>query len=154
MEPLTIITTALITGAAMASKDVAAQAVKDAYTGLRTLILRKFGTQKEVKPAIEGVEKRPESKSRQGVLKEELELAEVAKDTQIVEQAQALLALLEQQDEGGAKYQADLKGSGAIAQGKGATAAGERGIAVSGSVGGSISTGSGNITGDLHDEDD
>jgi hypothetical protein len=43
-----------------------------------------------------------------------------------------------------ATYQATLHGSGAIAQGEGATAAGERGVLVTGNVAGPIITGSGN----------
>ena len=46
---------------------------------------------------------------------------------------------------GGASYQANLEGSGAIAQGDGATAVGERGVNIRGDVAGPIITGSGNI---------
>lgn len=45
-------------------------------------------------------------------------------------------------------YQAQLSGSGAIAQGLGATAVGERGIYVGGNVSGGISTGDHNVQGD------
>lgn len=41
MEPTTILT-ALIAGASVALKDTAAQAVKDAYSGLKTLLVNKF----------------------------------------------------------------------------------------------------------------
>ncbi|MCB0012595.1 MAG: hypothetical protein KDE34_11860, partial [Anaerolineales bacterium] len=41
----------------------------------------------------------------------------------------------------GTIYRAKVKGSGAVAQGPGATAVGERGVSVGGSVGGSIVTG-------------
>lgn len=41
MEPATILA-ALITGATIAMKDTAEQAIKDAYSGLRTLITSKF----------------------------------------------------------------------------------------------------------------
>jgi hypothetical protein len=41
----------------------------------------------------------------------------------------------------GPSYQANLHGSGAIAQGAGAVAAGEGGVAVGGSVGGDVSAG-------------
>jgi len=76
--------------------------------------------------------------------------------------AQELKALFEDYKEAarehaaasGKSYSATLEGSGAIAQGEGAVAAGERGVAVGGSVGGGISTGSGNVTGDPHDEED
>ena len=56
----------------------------------------------------------------------------------------------------GQSYEALLEGSGAIAQGAGATAAGAGGVAIGGSVGGSVSTGSGSVSGDFHNhnEDD
>jgi hypothetical protein len=41
MDPLTVIAAALLAGAAAALKDTAAQAVRDAYTGLKSLIARK-----------------------------------------------------------------------------------------------------------------
>ena len=38
MDPISLIITALVAGAAAASKDIAGQAVKDAYKGLKDLI--------------------------------------------------------------------------------------------------------------------
>jgi uncharacterized membrane protein YgcG len=75
--------------------------------------------------------------------------------------AAELKALVEDYDEAvqahaaakGTSYDAILKGSGALAQGKGAVAASGGSVAVGGSVGGSISTGSGGASGDA-DEDD
>jgi hypothetical protein len=141
MDPLTVITLALVSGAALGAQSVAAQAVKDAYTGLRALIIRKTKEKKdtEVAEAIEGVEKRPNSKNREGVLREEVAAAKLDQDSEVVEKARALLALLKVQAP--ATYHAVVEGSGAVAQGDGATAVGERGVAVSGDVGGSINTG-------------
>jgi hypothetical protein len=48
-----------------------------------------------------------------------------------------------------ASYRAELKGSGAIAQGTDSTAVGERGVYVGGNVGGSINTGDRHVQGDL-----
>jgi len=143
MDPITIIVTAVAAGAAVAAKDVAAQAVKDGYAALKTLIVRKFGEQADVAAAVEQVEKKPDSKPRQGVLKEELETAGAGQDAEVVRQAQALLDLLKGHGQAlGVTYQAELRGSGAIAQGPGAVAAGARGVAVGGDVkGGVIVTG-------------
>ena len=99
MDPITIIMTAIVAGAAAASKEVGAQAVKEAYTGLKTLITRKFSSEADVERAITSVEKRPESKNRQGVLKEELEAAQAAQDADILERASALLDLLKKHGE-------------------------------------------------------
>jgi hypothetical protein len=135
MDPTITIMTAIVAGAAAASKDVAAQAVKDAYAGLKNLITRKFGDKADVESAIQGVEKKPASESRKGVLQEELEEAQAGQANDVVEQAKALLALIEQHTKD--EYRAELEGSGAIAQGAGAQAAGERGVIISGDAKGS-----------------
>jgi hypothetical protein len=140
MDPtITTIVTAIVAGAAAASKDVAAQAIKDAYAGLKNLITRKFGDKADVESAIQGVEKKPASESRKGVLHEELEEAQVGQAKDVVEQAQTLLELLKEHGE--ITYKAELKGSGAIAQGAGAQAAGERGVIIGGDAQGTIITG-------------
>jgi hypothetical protein len=137
MDPITIIVTALVAGAAAAAKDAASQAVKDGYAGLKTLVVRKFGAESEVAGALEGVEKNPDSKGRQETLKEELAAAGADHDSELVGQAQALLDLLGEHGLA-PSYCAELRGSGAIAQGPGAVAAGAGGVAVGGSVQGGI----------------
>ena len=49
MEPVTLIVGALAAGAAAAAKDTASQAVKDAYGGLKSLILKQFTDKKDSK---------------------------------------------------------------------------------------------------------
>jgi hypothetical protein len=142
MDPITIIVTAVTAGAVVASKDVAAQAVKDGYAALKALLVHKFGQEADVVGAVEGVEKKPDSEAWQSVLKEKLETARAAQDADLVQQAQALLDLLKQHGLiAGPSYQATLTGSGAIAQGPGAVAAGAGGVAVGGDVHGGIHTG-------------
>ena len=142
MDPITIILTALVAGAASSAKDVGVQAIKDAYAGLKALVVRKFGGKADVEPSIQQVEKKPDSEGRQATLKEELAAAGADKDEELVKLAQALLDLLKQHDAGTlATYSATLTGSGAIAQGPGATAAGAGGIAIGGSVQGDVSMG-------------
>ena len=144
MEPVSMIVAAVVAGAIAATKDAAAQAVKDGYAGLRTLIVRKFGGKADVADALEGIEKNPDSEARKAVLKEELETAQAGQDAEVLEKAQALLDLL---NEHGVAYHAELRGSGAIAQGEGAVAAGAGGVAVGGSVQGGI-----NIAGQRKDD--
>ena len=141
MEPIAIIIAALVGGAAAAAKGVGAQVVKDAYNGLKTLVIRKFGGQGKVTVALEQAEKTPSSEPWQAVLKEELAGVGADQDEELVRQAQALLDLLKAHGAApSTTYTATVTGSGAIAQGPGATAAGAGGVAVGGDVHGGIHT--------------
>lgn len=153
MEPLTAtLLTALIAGAAAATTTVASQAIKDAYTGLKQLVINTFTAHPAVATAVQQVEARPASQNRQGLLQEELETAlaaappSPATQQALRAQAQALLDQLQAAGHATATYSATLTGSGAIAQGAGAVAAGQGGIAVGGSVSGShLVTGNSNV---------
>ena len=121
MEPVTTtIVAALAAGAVAAAKDVAADAIKSAYDGLKSLIVKKFGDKEDVKDALENMEKKPESKGRQQTLEEEVDAAKIGEDREIVKMARELLALLEEHGEKPSEsYHAELHGDGAIAQGPG-----------------------------------
>ena len=92
MDPITIIVTAVATGAALGLTDAAAQAIKDAYAGLRALIIRKYGDQGDVQDAVEKVEANPDSGARKALLEEELEKTKAAEDAELLKAAQDLLA--------------------------------------------------------------
>jgi hypothetical protein len=141
MDPITLIV-AMAAGAAAAAKDVSVQAVKDAYHGLKALIVRKLGDKGDVSAALDQAEKRPDSEARQAVLKEELAHAGADKDAELLAQARAFLDLLQQHGMApSATYAATVIGGGAAAQGTGAAAAGEGGAVVKGDVHGGIRTG-------------
>jgi hypothetical protein len=135
MEPITTtLLTALVAGAAAATAEAAGQAIKDAYSGLKQLVIEKFGAKADVEKAVLGVEGKPDSPGRQMTLKEELESVvaadpTVAQDQALLEQAQKLLALLQ---EAGHPAAASVKiiqtGSGGIAYGPGAKAAGKESV--------------------------
>ena len=67
MDPITIIVSALAAGAAAGLKPKAEQAVKDAYNGLKALILHKYG-----KLSVDALEQKPESKAKRSSVAEDL----------------------------------------------------------------------------------
>ena len=93
MDPLSLITAALIAGATAALKSNAEQVLKDAYSGIKTLIKKKWA-----QVDVAAIERDPASKSRQALLKEDLERTSAASDRELVEQVQALLQLLKARD--------------------------------------------------------
>ena len=139
MDPITTsaIVAAIAAGAAAGASDVASQAIRDAYDGLKTLILRKFGDKPQAPASLQLVEAQPDSEPYQQALETTLEEVHAADDPDIASQTQTLLDLLQEQGLGGT-YLARLEGSGAIAQGPGAVAAGKGGVAIGGSVHGSV----------------
>ncbi len=142
MDPLSIIVGALVTGAAVATQATVPQAIEDAYAGLKALVVHKFGASSAVESAMRGVEKQPDSEARRDVLREELEGAGVAQDAEMLQRAQALIALIRQQAPAMAeKYSAVLTDGGAIARGPGARAAGAGGVIVEGNNTGNINPG-------------
>lgn len=67
MDPISIIVTALVLGAAAGLKPTTGQTVKDAYAGLKALLQRKFA-----RVNVSLVEDDHTSQSRQNVVKEDL----------------------------------------------------------------------------------
>jgi hypothetical protein len=86
MEPITLIVTSLALSAAAGLKPTAEQVIKDAYSGLKSLIQRKYA---EV--SVEQLEKAPESKPRREVVEEDLTKTGAGKDEEVLRQAKTLL---------------------------------------------------------------
>ena len=86
MEPISMLVTAIVSGAAAALEPTAGQAVKDAYAGLKALIKRKWD-----RVGVESVEQDPKSVSRREVLKEDLAKSGAPTDEEVLAKAQALL---------------------------------------------------------------
>ncbi len=125
METIIQIVMALAAGALAATPGVAGEAVKDAYAGLKDLVVRKLGGKGEVEAAVSSLERKPESEGRKTTLAEELKAAGAGDDRELAQAAQALLDLLKAHDLiGSTSYRATVIGSGAAAQGPGATAGG------------------------------
>lgn len=91
MDPITVIVTALALGAAVGLQDTAPQVIKDAYTGIKTLILRKYGD-----VGLDKLEKKPDSQAKKDSVAEDLAAAHAEQDTELVTQAQNLVQLVDQ----------------------------------------------------------
>jgi hypothetical protein len=135
MEPLTLIVTALTTGAALGLHATANQVVQDAYAGLKRLLVDRYGSQADVADAVERVEAKPESEGRKLTLTEELEATGAPEDAEVLDRAQTLLK------------QADPEGAQA---GRYEVTASDHSVAVGGSVGRDVINihGDGNVMGD------
>lgn len=88
MDPITLIVTALATGAAAGLKPTAEKVIKDAYEGLKTLITRKY---ERTKAAVPVLEHDPASDAGKDVVRESLEQEEAGQDEDLLLQAQAVL---------------------------------------------------------------
>jgi hypothetical protein len=110
MDP---ITAALVAAIAAGATQVGKSAVVDSYNGIKALIKKKFG-KTDLPAAIESLEKKPESKSRQGMVQEEVESAHADKDPEILGTVQALIDALKSTPEGQkviGKYNLNIQGS-------------------------------------------
>ena len=78
-------------------------AVRDAYEGLKGMIRRKFGG--TIADAVDGVEKKPDSEARKGVLKEELADGGVDRDPELLAAAKTLIETVQALPDGKAAIQ-------------------------------------------------
>lgn len=89
--PLDLITTDVIGAVAKLSEP----AIKDAYTGLKELLVRKFGPAAPVAAAVNSVEQNPESSARQAVLQEEIAEIKAGKDEELILEAKKVIQQVE-----------------------------------------------------------
>jgi hypothetical protein len=89
MDPLTSLVTALAAGAAAALQSTVEHAVKDGYAALKGLIQRKYA-----QVSLDQLEANPSSKSRRGVVEEDLKAAGADTDTEVLQHAQVLLEVI------------------------------------------------------------
>jgi len=89
MDPFLVVS-ALAAGAVAIANNVATEAVKDAYAGLRQLIVDRY---KATAPSVEAVEAHPTSRGDRDLLA--IQLHQAARDPQLRERASELLRALE-----------------------------------------------------------
>jgi hypothetical protein len=95
MDPLTLIVTALATGAAAGLKPTAEKAIKDAYEGLKALIVKRY---ERTKAAVPVLEHNPASEAGKAVLRESLAEEGATEDEELLRQAQAMLQAIRLHD--------------------------------------------------------
>jgi hypothetical protein len=109
MDPITLILTALSAGAVASAQTTAAEAVKDAYHGLKTLLQRKFTDKPSASVALVEHEQNPqvwEAPLRQAISQER-----VYQDQAIIEAAQKLMAQIHPQQAAMGKYNVQIVGN-------------------------------------------
>ena len=83
MDPVTMIVLALAAGAAAGLKPTAEQAVKDAYAGVKALILRKYAN-----VDLTLLERKPDSEAKRQCMREDLADAGAGKDSELRRESQ------------------------------------------------------------------
>lgn len=123
MEPVSIIVAALVSGAAAAAKETGAEAINDAYQGLKKLFIRQWkkATDDEAKAEflIQGLETNPEAIEQ--YVRDEVQKTMPDPDSDLLVHAQKLCELLEQNGHNVAKYNVKVEGSQGVAVGDGIT---------------------------------
>jgi hypothetical protein len=92
VDPISLIVAAVAAGAAAGVKDSAADAVKQAYAGLKRLLFDRHGVD------VGAVERKPDSEAKRASLKEDLADAGAADDAELREAAERLIAAVAQHD--------------------------------------------------------
>jgi hypothetical protein len=90
------ITTAIVAALANLSKD----AIKDSYVALKDALKKKFGETSDLVDAVDKLEKKPDSEARKATVQEEIEIAKVNDDPDILKLVQDLLDKIKEQPDG------------------------------------------------------
>lgn len=91
MDPITLVVTAVALGASAGLKDTATQAVKDAYTGLKTVLAHR-------RVDVSGVERRPDSDTQRAALTETLTDGPDGVDDEVIAAARAVIEVVATHD--------------------------------------------------------
>lgn len=109
MDPVTLVVTALATGAATGVGETAATAVKDAYAKLKSLVSARFSGEPSHELVLAQHEKQPEV--WQAPLTQAVTDTGTATDPAVIEAATRLLELLDEAGAKSGKYLVDLRGA-------------------------------------------
>lgn len=109
MDPVTLVVTALATGATLGLKDTASAAVKDAYGSLKALVARRLAGRRDGDLVLARHQEAPQT--WEGPLTTELTAAGAADDQGLVAAAQALMNLIDESGSRAGKYAVRIEGS-------------------------------------------
>lgn len=109
MDPITLIVTALVAGAAMGMRDTASSAVKDAYSGLKALVRKRLAGRPDGELVLARHEEAPET--WRAPLMEELNQAGTDHDADLIAAAEALMRLVDEAGGRAGKYSVDIRGA-------------------------------------------
>jgi hypothetical protein len=101
MDPFSAaIIAALTAGVLSGFTDTSKKLITDAYAGLKSLLIKKFGDQSSLVQSVTNLEAKPESPNRQRVLQEEVQAAKADQDPDLLQAAHALLEQIKAQPGG------------------------------------------------------
>jgi hypothetical protein len=92
MDPVTAIVATLSAGGVFVLNEVATDAVKDAYSGLKAWLKNHYP-----RVSVDQLEEQPASKARQAVVAEDLEREGASKDADLIRLAQTVVELIQKQ---------------------------------------------------------
>lgn len=122
MDPITqAIVAALSAGAAAGVTDASKRAIVEAYGGLKSLLIQKFGGHSEVAEALNKLQVRPDSLGRKETLAEEMKAVNAVAEPELLSAAESLIALVQALPRAGQHVQA-AQGTGIAQADRGSTA--------------------------------
>jgi hypothetical protein len=89
MDPITVIVTALATGAAAGLGGTAKNAITDGYSALKTFLKNRYGSVR-----VETLEEEPASKAKQQMVEEDLQNTGARSDEELLRLAQSVVRLI------------------------------------------------------------
>jgi hypothetical protein len=119
VDPIPLVIAALAAGALAGTKDTAAQAVRDAYAGLKALASRRLAGNREALGVLELSERQPGAE--QVELAQYLGAAGAADDEELIRAAQAVLSQAHPAEASAGKYDVRISGGKGIVVGDAAT---------------------------------
>jgi len=119
MDPISLIIAAIVAGAAAGAKDTASSAVKDAYSGLKALIRRRFAGDAGRLAELSQVEENPDGEHE--ALAKSLAAVVGGRDDELVQAAQALLRRVDPAGAQVGRYNVQITGGKGIAIGESQT---------------------------------